>query len=54
VIFKFFGGLIAKIPVIKCKNLILKILPVTLFKVIVAALRKPPVNCKLDPEPGCD
>jgi hypothetical protein len=31
-----------------------KILPVTLFNVIVAAFRKPPVTVKLAPEPGCD
>ncbi len=52
VIFNFLGGLIAKI--IKCPNLILKILPVTLFKVIVEAFRKSAINCKLDPEPCCD
>jgi hypothetical protein len=34
--------------------LILKILPVTLFKDLVATFRKPPVTEKLAPEPGCD
>jgi hypothetical protein len=31
-----------------------KILPITLFKVIVAAFRKPLVSVKLDPKPGGD
>jgi hypothetical protein len=39
---------------LKKKLTILKILQVTLFKVIVAAFRKPPVTVKLAPEPGCD
>jgi hypothetical protein len=34
--------------------LILKILPETLFKELVAAFRNSPVIVKLAPEPGCD
>jgi hypothetical protein len=34
--------------------LIFKILPVTLFKELVAAFRNPPVTVKLASEPGCD
>ncbi len=59
VVFNFFV-LIAKI--LKCQVfllllkqlLTLKILPVTLFKDLVATFRKPPVTEKLAPEPGCD
>jgi hypothetical protein len=36
------------------KTLIKKICPVTLFKELVAAFRKPPASVKLVPEPGCD
>jgi hypothetical protein len=32
----------------------LKSVPVTLFKELVAAFRKPPVTVKLAPEPDCD
>ncbi len=58
-VFNFFF-LIAKI--MKCQVfllllkqlLILKILPVTFFKDLVATFRKPTVTEKLAPEPGCD
>ncbi len=34
--------------------LIFKVLPVTLFKELVAAFRNPPVSVELASEPGCD
>jgi hypothetical protein len=39
---------------LKTLTIILKILPVNLFKELVAAFRNPPVTMKVAPEPGCD
>ncbi len=61
VVFKVLFVFIAK--KIKCQAftcffentlLIFKILPVTLFKELVAAFRNQPVTVKLASEPGCD